>query len=246
MTDEMKAAETLESTDFSLIERLHKRCERIARRNPLSVAGLQTEVRPAVGTGRGLRMKAAVGRILVFGSASLAHHKGGHRGAIAVVRRSANDRETRTAVSAVEKRIAIAPIRRIEQLGQARVARGDVRRDEDRARRIGVAGHDAESDIVCRGPRLPRHVFDPRQRGSRRFELRQKPIKRSGLPLDLDHHVPALVLDETDEAELDRQTVDKRPKADPLHDPLHGDCPPLHQEVRSLCSSAHASRSAIL
>jgi hypothetical protein len=96
--------------------------------------------RPAGGAGVGLGVKAAVRGIGVLGRARGAHREGGHRRQRPVVGHPADDREPRSAVGTVDERVAVAPVGRVAQLAQARVAGRDVGRD----RRRGVGRHDRD------------------------------------------------------------------------------------------------------
>ena len=75
-------------------------------------------------------MEAAVGRVLVLAAAGGTHREGRHRRARAVVGTAADDREPGPALRAVEERVAIPAVGRVEQLPQAVVAGGDVGRDQ--------------------------------------------------------------------------------------------------------------------
>ena len=100
------------------------------------------EHRTADGAGDGLRVEAAVRGIAVFGLTVRAEGERPHRRLGAVVRQLLDDRCPRPAVRAVRKRVAVASVGRVPQLGQAVVAGGDVRREEP----IDGRGHDALVD----------------------------------------------------------------------------------------------------
>ena len=91
----------------------------------------QHQRRSAGGARVGLCMKAPILDPLVLLLAGRAHRERGHRRPGSVVRRVAGDREPRPAVRAVGERISVPPIQRIENLLQARGARGQVWRDGD-------------------------------------------------------------------------------------------------------------------
>ena len=71
-------------------------------------------------------MKAAIGGIVVLRLAGWAHFEARHRGLRAVVGDAARDGEARSAVGAVEERIAVAAVGGIEQLAQTVGAGGRV------------------------------------------------------------------------------------------------------------------------
>ena len=94
-------------------------CDRI-------VALLPRDPRPAREAGVGLRMEAAVGGVGVLRRAVGAHLEALHRGRGAVVGKLVDDGEARSAVGAVDERIAVTPIGGVEQLAHAIVARGEI------------------------------------------------------------------------------------------------------------------------
>ena len=63
-----------------------------------------------------LRVEAAVGGVLVLRPARRAHREAGHRRPWPVVGHAAHDREARPAVRAVDERVAVAAVSRVEQL----------------------------------------------------------------------------------------------------------------------------------
>jgi len=64
-------------------------------------------------------MKAPVKRIIVFTPAGRTHGEDAHRGLIAIIGDILNNREARPAVGAVDKRVVVAPVIRIEKFVQA-------------------------------------------------------------------------------------------------------------------------------
>lgn len=81
---------------------------------------------PARRAGVGLGVEPAVCRIVVLGATRVAHRERVHRRAAAVVGDAANDREPRSAIDAVDERIAPATVLGVEELAQACAARGGV------------------------------------------------------------------------------------------------------------------------
>ncbi len=118
----------------------------------------QPHSRAAGGAGVGLSVEAAVGRIVVFGLASRAHGKPGHRRRRPVVGDVGDDGEAGAAVGAVGERIAVAAVAGIEHLPQARQSRQTARSGEISAvrwpsaalGRITKAGYPAGRLRSCR------------------------------------------------------------------------------------------------
>ena len=82
-------------------------------------------MRPTRGARDRLSVEAPIVWVVVFRTASRAEGERRHRGPRAVVRRSSNDGETRSAVGAVQEGITVTPIGRVEEFGKAvRAGRG--------------------------------------------------------------------------------------------------------------------------
>ena len=77
----------------------------------------QPQLRPADGAGVGLGVEPAVGRVVVLVKALGAHLEVRHGGHGPVVGHRAGYGEPRPAVRAVGERVAVAPVRGVEELG---------------------------------------------------------------------------------------------------------------------------------
>ena len=117
--------------------------------------GRQESRGPQVGAGHGLGVEPPVGRVAVLGVAGVAQGEGAHRRLRPVVRELLDDRGARPAVGAVGERVAVPPVRGVEQLAQAVVAGGDVGREQAIGRRGGDALVDGERDGQVRGQLRP-------------------------------------------------------------------------------------------
>ena len=107
--------------------------------------GFQPDVRTTAPAGIRLRVKAPIQGIVILGLALGAHGKSGHRGLWPVVGNAARDSEARTAVRAIQKRIPIAPIRRVEQFAQAIGTGGGVCGNAGADPAKHLAGHDPKA-----------------------------------------------------------------------------------------------------
>ncbi len=99
---------------------------------------LQPQARPTDGAGDGLGVEAPVEGVSVFSGTVGAEREAGHRCQRPVVGDVADDGEARAAVGAVDKRVAVAAVGRVEQLAQAVVADGHVGRDGLERARLGT------------------------------------------------------------------------------------------------------------
>ena len=115
---------------------------------------------------------AAIERIVVGLMATRTHGKTGHGGGGAIVRQTANNGVTRTAVRAVGKRIAMVAIGRIGDIGQTGGAGTLIGRDTGAGRAALVALVDSKALLVCAGGKRRHHAaVNPAERG--RFALQR-------------------------------------------------------------------------
>ena len=200
---EVVAAEPLHRDDPAVREHRHRLLER------------HRQSWPAGGAGDRLGVEAAVERVLVLAAAVGTEREPGHRGVGPVVRNRADDREARPALRAVDERIPVAAIGRVEELAQAVVARRDVGRDQRRPSG-SHAVDDPELGLADRGQRLGRHRLDPGERGRAFLQRDREAIEL--IAFDLDQHPVAVVQHVAAKAVLAGEAVDEGPEADALDD----------------------------
>ena len=179
----------------------------------------ELDPRTARRTRHGLRVEAPIAGSLVLLPAGLAHREVAHRRSRPVVREGLDDRESRTAVGAVDERVPVPAIVRVEELAQARVAGGGVGRDEPIAGGAFDADVDVEPgepvDVLGRPADVVHH--GERRRGARRAPPRtHRATGRRPFQVDLDHTVG--VADPARQAVPLRQPPDERPEPHALHD----------------------------
>ena len=121
------------------------------------------QLRAAGGAADRLCVEPAVGRVVVLATAVGTELEPGHRRVRPVVGHGADDREPRPTLRAVDERVAIATISRVEQLAQAFGAGGDVGRDH-RAPGNTRAGADREAAPAGRREPLDGDSLDPGER----------------------------------------------------------------------------------
>ena len=149
--NELKTAQALQAENASRTNdtlRLPKSL--VAASENASVRVPEFKLRSAVRTGVRLRVKPAVGRIMVFAIASVTHHKLPHRRVGPIVWQSFDDREARAAIRAIGKRIPIASIARIKGFAKTVRASRNVGQDEHRLFTAFVAVADLE--VLCGPP----------------------------------------------------------------------------------------------
>src|SRR5262245_35660806 len=125
---QMEAPEPLhchDQTAFQRVDRPTHSLLAIGNRHATSIPQLQA--RTAIRTSVGLCMKASIGRIFIFAATLLAHREMTHGGCRAVVRKTLDNREARTAVRTIGERVKIAAICRIERIVEAIRACGNIR-----------------------------------------------------------------------------------------------------------------------
>ena len=119
VASEMVAAETFHRDNLARAKILRcflNRCH-IAARN--LIASLIKVMRAARRARDGLRVKAPIRGICVFGGALSVERPRGHRGVRAIVGQGADDAVARAAIRAVNVRVVVAEIVRIEEFPQA-------------------------------------------------------------------------------------------------------------------------------
>src|SRR4051812_29384328 len=224
---EMVSADSLDGGDPSSRELANGERDRV-------LGGLRRsdpQRRPARGTADRLGMESPVSGILVLGAALLAHPEARHRRALAIVRRALDDRQPRPAIGAVDERIAVPAVCRIEQLAQAVVASAGVRRNERLARSF-VARLDAELRFSSRLRLADGNLVEPGKDRSARAQLLDEAIERfpGSLHLDVDGAGP--VSHASAKAEPGSDPVYERAEADALDHAGHIDRSPGRRHAR--------------
>ena len=199
--------------------------------SPLRAQPQQPHARTAHRARVGLRVEAAVARVLVLPPAGRTQREAPHRRPLAVVGQVLDDGEPRAAVGAVGERVVVAPVGRVEQLAPAVVAGGDVRRDELVGAGVGVALEDDERVAGRRAVDGGARLHLPHLAGGdvaarrrlRRQRLGEAPSRRAGAP-SASTSTPAEVL-RTQPRSPHRggERVDEGAKADALDDAAHAD-----------------------
>ena len=172
-------------------------------------------------------MEAPVGRILVLPTAVGAHREARHGRVRAVVRDPFDDREPWPALRAVDERVAVAPVGRIEELAHAVVAGGDVGRDQGGTGRGGALG-DREGGLTATRNDGLGHLVDPRQRRSLLLERQAEAVEGTRVAFRLDDDAHPVVQHEAPKPVAAGEAVDERTKADALDYSLHPVSPALH------------------
>ncbi len=148
---QVESAETLQGKHASLAKCFPGPRDGIGDRKSLSRFVKKFQAGPANGTGVGLGVKAAVGRMFVLSTAQRAQGKAVHGGIHAVVGHIPDDREPRAAVRAVDEGISVAPVAGIEKFLQAVGTGGEVRRDADDLFSLRLACQDLKIAVSLRG-----------------------------------------------------------------------------------------------
>ena len=144
----------------------------------LSVAVPQLKLRTAGAAGVRLGVEAAVERVVVFGLALRTHDEALHRSVGTVVRQRLDDAEARAAVGAIGERVTVAAVMRIEDLGEAIRAGGDVREHQRGPGPVGIARTDRKARVADRVEPGGFEALDGAARRSFSFEAEQKRFQR--------------------------------------------------------------------
>ena len=178
--------------------------------------------------GVGLRVEAAVERVVVLALAGRALREARHAGVRPVVGQRAGDREARPAVRAVDERVAMTAVGRIEQLVEAGGAHRGVGRDAG-AHHAVPALDDAETRRRRLRDRRRLDLRDARQRRRLAAQPLDQRGDRSLRAGHIDLHAIAVVEHAAIELQLGRQPVDERPEAHALHQSAHADATGLRR-----------------
>ena len=196
-----------------------KRERRCGRPRPLPCRVDERAAVRRTGVGRGVKAPV-IGRG-VFGEAGGALREPRHARLRAIVGQRAGNRVARTALRAVDERVAVAPIMRLEKLAQAVLAHGGIGRNGSRDGAV-FAFHNGE--ICCRRPQRLFIRFDAlHAREARRVigEPLNEAVDLDCSTLDLDDYACPIVVHPPRERKLARKAVNERPEANALHRSAH-------------------------
>ncbi len=166
----------------------------------------------------GLSMEAAVRRVVVFRLAFGAHREFGHGSGRAVVGQPAHDGEARAAVGAVDERVVVAPVLRVEQLFHAGIAGGQVGRNQsgigfgaffreaDLERVEAFQGHFGDGDLLHLG-----------SRGGMLGKIQHEAVQLGGLAFGVYFHAVHVVQHPPGDHVQFCLTIDKGAETHPLH-----------------------------
>ena len=169
-------------------------------------------------------MMAPIVEVPVVGGARPTHRERLHRGVVAVVWQRRGDREPWPAVGAVDERVPIPPIGRVEELGQAVGAGcgiGRHRADGLPGELVGAVGDHEVALVVAGGDPDAIDGVDGGQR--RRLVSQQAPelVEVLWPPLGFDTDPVRFVADQAGQAQPLPEAMDEWPEPDPLDQPGH-------------------------
>ena len=176
---------------------------------------------PAVVAADRLGVVASGCRIIILSLTIRTHREFLHRCPAAVIWERIQDRQSRTAGCAVDKRVKVSSVRRIIQLPPAVLAGRDIRRDEYLASLLDAL-HDLKPP-ECRRHVIRRLHIDLEDRGTLRRPALQR-LQELFDPLCLslrdDLDVGSAVADRSGDPGLIRKPAHGRPESHALHDPV--------------------------
>ena len=193
-------------------------------------------------------MKSTIERIVVFPLTVPTAWEGRHRRACPIERCLASDRQPWAAIRTGDKRVSIAPIRRVKQFAETGVARRDVGRNcracfaVDRVQRNvdGIGAPTRSRQWLWQATRRDLKVVVRRERrsndvnrGYRRERWRTDRERQTEcvdafrLAFNVDQHAARVVAHKPAERTGTGQPMHERAKTDPLHSALNFDEPAL-------------------
>ena len=228
-------AQALDGDDAAGLDGLPGQLDGVARKLPplgVAVEHMGAADRTAVRLG----VVAAVFDIVVLPVAVRAHGKAPHGGQGPVIGHVFDNGKAGAAVGAVDERIAVAPVLRVQQLPQAVRAETDVRGDERVALRLHAAVENAEVRVSFeRAAPVRFDRLDDRQQRRAPGQGPKKGLQRLPRALQLQLHAGGGVLDPAFEAELPHQAVNEGPEAHPLYDAVYVNADVFHRFNHTFC-----------
>ena len=181
-----------------------------------------TQLGTALETGIGLRVKPTIAWIGILARAIGAHLKRRHGRLGTIVGQLIDDREARAAIRAVDERIPVAPVARVEQLCKAIVAGGQIGRHQ----RAFVGIIDLRFADLKRRAILERNLFQldflhTRSCWRIHVQLSYKLIDELRFPFGVDEYAIEVVQHPARNEIASRKPVHKRPEPHSLHDTAH-------------------------
>ena len=225
----MKAANPFDGHDFAGSQKVNAGGHGVADGNLRAIGPREPDPRSADRARIGLRVEAPVRGVVVLPLAGRAHGKLRHRGLRPVVGNAPRNGEARPAVGAVQKRVAEAAVRGVEQLPQAIRAGRRIGRNSGAHLACNLTGNNAKLRPPGKGQFPHRDRVDARQRRRLGAQAAEKGLHALLRSLDFDRHSAGIVADKPRQALFLRQPVDKRPKSHPLHHSAHQHAPPPRQ-----------------
>src|SRR5262245_36439575 len=175
-------------------------------------------------------MESSVERVLVLGAAPVAHDKFAHRRSRAIVCNVLDDREEGATVGAVDERITVTPIVRVEKFSQAFIASCDVRRNRYDLLDCHTALDNTKVAVVGRKQIAAAfNRFDECERRRAGSQVANELFNRLSLAFHLYHNARRIIEHPASQDTPTGKRVDIRPKPHTLHDPPH----------QYLCSCCH-------
>jgi hypothetical protein len=162
-------------------------------------------------------MEAAAAPIVILGPAGRTQCEWCQGSLIAIVGQAPDDCESRTTIRAIEKRVAVSPVRRVEQLNQAIRASRHVWADMNRACLLRLARLYAKRCLMPGLSLAPLQFMNLRQWRRMVGEFVEELIQSRPITLDFDNDVTGLIFDKAAQSEARSQAVHKWPEPDTLH-----------------------------
>ncbi len=163
VTDQMVSAQAFHGSDSARSNVFGEQRQRFRSRDQRGISIQEPQCRSTrLAAGR-LCMEPPIGRIFIFLPACGTERKSLHRGSSPIVRTAGDNRQSRPAMRAVQKRVAISPVGRIEQFVQAIATSGHVRGNQHSTFRIEFAGFDPKLPVAEGHDLGPENVVDASQ-----------------------------------------------------------------------------------
>ena len=222
----MEAAQPLDGHDVSAPEPCHCFRDRIDARDALPAHVEKRELRAALGARIRLGVKAAIEGRAVFAETRCALLERCHARRRTIVRQVMRDRVARTTIGAVDERVPVASIVRIEHFAQTVAAERAVGPDR-RGRATAATLKDSEARSVPLGRTFAQgHTVDAGKGWCVLAQAVRERFDVCHVALDFDSHASGIVANPPIERQVPCQPIDERSESDTLHDATYFESSP--------------------
>lgn len=217
VADQMKPSDAFDRDDRALKQEVKDSVQSISMKD-FSLSIHQSQGWTASRAGIGLGVEPSINRILILLAADRAHGEGSHGRLVAIIGNVFDDGESRATMRAVDEGIPVAEIAGREELCQARITSGHIRRDQGKAFRCPLALPDFKTGVSLWFERIGFQGFNSRKGRGQLGQSLDETIESPIVTLRIDEYPLFIVQDPSPDGMGEGQIVNKRPVPNALND----------------------------